>query len=29
VTASADESAMFRSAAGGFKRHFQIQLSPW
>jgi hypothetical protein len=29
VTAWADETGMFRSAAGGFKRHFQIQLSPW
>ena len=29
VTAWADENGMFRSAAGGFKRHFQNQLSPW
>jgi hypothetical protein len=29
VTAWADQNGTFRSAACAFKRHFQLQLSPW
>jgi hypothetical protein len=29
VTAWADGNGMFRSTGGGFKRLFQLQLSPW
>jgi hypothetical protein len=29
VTAWADRNGMFRSTGGGFKRLFQLQLSPW